>query len=296
MTASVANPENQNRFTPAHDKAQILADALPYIRSFAGKVVVVKYGGNAMDDPALADLFAQDIVLMHLVGLQPVVVHGGGPQISELMRRRGKAPEFIDGLRVTDRETIDIAREALVEGVNREIVGALNRFGTYATGLSGEDNDLLRVTTRDSKLGFVGDVQAVDTTALNKALSDDLIPVIATIGSDASGQAHNVNADSAAAAIAEAMNAERLIYLTDVAGIYGEFGQENTLISQIDCAGLEEMFKENKIGEGMIPKVLSCIEALKSGVGRAHILDGRIPHVLLLELFTPEGVGTVIDK
>ena len=256
MTASVANPENQNRLTPAHDKAQILADALPYIRSFAGKVVVVKYGGNAMDDPALADLFAQDIVLMHLVGLQPVVVHGGGPQISELMRRRGKAPEFIDGLRVTDRETIDIAREALVEGVNREIVEALNRFGTYATGLSGEDNNLLRVTTRDSKLGFVGDVQAVDTTALNKALSDDLIPVIATIGSDASGQAHNVNADSAAAAIAEAMNAERLIYLTDVAGIYGEFGQENTLISQIDCAGLEEMFKENKIGEGMIPKVL----------------------------------------
>jgi acetylglutamate kinase len=296
MTASVANPENQNRLTPAHDKAQILADALPYIRSFAGKVVVVKYGGNAMDDPALADLFAQDIVLMHLVGLQPVVVHGGGPQISELMRRRGKAPEFIDGLRVTDRETIDIAREALVEGVNREIVDALNRFGTYATGLSGEDNNLLRVTTRDSKLGFVGDVQAVDTTALNKALSDDLIPVIATIGSDASGQAHNVNADSAAAAIAEAMKAERLIYLTDVAGIYGEFGQENTLISQIDCAGLEEMFKENKIGEGMIPKVLSCIEALKSGVGRAHILDGRIPHVLLLELFTPEGVGTVIDK
>ena len=296
MTASVANPENQNRLTPAHDKAQILADALPYIRSFAGKVVVVKYGGNAMDDPALADLFAQDIVLMHLVGLQPVVVHGGGPQISELMRRRGKAPEFIDGLRVTDRETIDIAREALVEGVNREIVDALNRFGTYATGLSGEDNNLLRVTTRDSKLGFVGDVQAVDTTALNKALSDDLIPVIATIGSDASGQAHNVNADSAAAAIAEAMNAERLIYLTDVAGIYGEFGQENTLISQIDCAGLEEMFKENKIGEGMIPKVLSCIEALKSGVGRAHILDGRVPHVLLLELFTPEGVGTVIDK
>jgi acetylglutamate kinase len=296
MTASVANPENQNRLTPAQDKAQILADALPYIRSFAGKVVVVKYGGNAMDDPALADLFAQDIVLMHLVGLQPVVVHGGGPQISELMRRRGKAPEFIDGLRVTDRETIDIAREALVEGVNREIVDALNRFGTYATGLSGEDNNLLRVTTRDSKLGFVGDVQAVDTTALNKALSDDLIPVIATIGSDASGQAHNVNADSAAAAIAEAMNAERLIYLTDVAGIYGEFGQENTLISQIDCAGLEEMFKENKIGEGMIPKVLSCIEALKSGVGRAHILDGRIPHVLLLELFTPEGVGTVIDK
>ena len=296
MTASVANPENQNRLTPAHDKAQILADALPYIRSFAGKVVVVKYGGNAMDDPALADLFAQDIVLMHLVGLQPVVVHGGGPQISELMRRRGKAPEFIDGLRVTDRETIDIAREALVEGVNREIVDALNRFGTYATGLSGEDNNLLRVTTRDSKLGFVGDVQAVDTTALNKALSDDLIPVIATIGSDASGQAHNVNADSAAAAIAEAMNAERLIYLTDVAGIYGEFGQENTLISQIVCAGLEEMFKENKIGEGMIPKVLSCIEALKSGVGRAHILDGRIPHVLLLELFTPEGVGTVIDK
>ena len=296
MTASVANPENQNRLTPAHDKAQILADALPYIRSFAGKVVVVKYGGNAMDDPALADLFAQDIVLMHLVGLQPVVVHGGGPQISELMRRRGKAPEFIDGLRVTDRETIDIAREALVEGVNREIVDALNRFGTYATGLSGEDNNLLRVTTRDSKLGFVGDVQAVDTTALNKALSDDLIPVIATIGSDASGQAHNVNADSAAAAIAEAMNAERLIYLTDVAGIYGEFGQKNTLISQIDCAGLEEMFKENKIGEGMIPKVLSCIEALKSGVGRAHILDGRIPHVLLLELFTPEGVGTVIDK
>lgn len=296
MTTSVTDPENQNQLALVHDKAQILADALPYIRNFAGKVVVVKYGGNAMDDPALADLFAQDIVLMYLVGLQPVVVHGGGPQISDLMRRRGKVPEFIDGFRVTDRETIDIAREALVEGVNREVVEALNRFGPYATGLSGEVDNLLRVTTRDSKLGFVGDVQTVDTKALNKVLGNDLIPVIATIGCDASGQAHNVNADSAAAAIAEAMGAERLIYLTDVAGIYREFGQEDTLISQIDCAGLEEMLKENRVGEGMIPKVLSCIEALKSGVGRAHILDGRIPHVLLLELFTPEGVGTVIDK
>ena len=296
MTSAAAKPKIQNRLANTHEKAQVLADALPYIREFAGKTVVIKYGGNAMEDPALANFFAEDIVLMHLVGLRPVVVHGGGPQISALMRKLGKEPKFIDGLRVTDGETVDIARRALVDEVNQDVVSALNQFGSYAVGMSGEDSGLLRVTTRDVNLGFVGDVEEVNTDILERALAEDLIPVVATMGADSSGQAHNVNADDAAAAIAIAMKAEKLIYLTDVAGIYRDFSDAGSLISQIDCAGLEEIRVDNRIGDGMIPKVESCVEALQSGVSRAHILDGRIPHVLLLELFTPEGVGTVIDR
>jgi len=277
------------------EKAAILAEALPYIREFSGRTVVLKYGGHAMDDPELAELFAQDVVLMRLVGMNPVVVHGGGPQISDLMRRLGKEPEFIDGLRVTDAETVDIARMALVGKVNREIVTALNRHGSYAVGFSGEDAGLLRVEARDPRLGFVGDVRHVDPAILERVLREELIPVVATIGVDDEGQAYNVNADAVASAIAAALHAEKLVYLTDVAGIYGDFDDPTTLISQTDVAGLERLLDAGKVGEGMIPKVRSCIEALAAGVHRAHVLDGRIPHVLLLEFFTREGVGTVID-
>jgi acetylglutamate kinase len=284
-----------DRLRDAHARAAVLAEALPYIREFSGRTVVLKYGGHAMDDPSLSELFAQDVVLMRLVGMNPVVVHGGGPQITDLMRRLGKEPEFVDGLRVTDAETIDIARMALVGKVNREIVTALNRHGSYAVGLSGEDAGLLRVEARDARLGFVGDVRHVDPAILERVLREELIPVVATIGVDDEGQAYNVNADAVAAAIARSLEAEKLVYLTDVAGIFEDFGDASTLISQTDVAGLERLVSEGKVGEGMIPKVRSCIEALRGGVHRAHILDGRVPHVVLLELFTREGVGTVID-
>ena len=277
------------------EKAAILAEALPYIREFSGRTVVLKYGGHAMEDPDLSELFAQDVVLMRLVGMNPVVVHGGGPQISDLMRRLGKEPEFVDGLRVTDAETVDIVRMALVGKVNREIVTSLNRHGSYAVGLSGEDAGLLRVEARDARLGFVGDVRHVDPAILERVLREDLIPVVATIGVDDEGQAYNVNADAVAGAIARALHAEKLVYLTDVAGIYEDFSDEASLISQTDVAGLERLLADGKVGEGMIPKVRSCIDALRGGVHRAHVLDGRLPHVALLEFFTREGVGTVID-
>jgi acetylglutamate kinase len=295
MTVEPAVGAAADRLRDAHERASILAEALPYIREFWGRTVVVKYGGHAMEDPTLSELFAQDIVLMRLVGMNPVVVHGGGPQISELMRRLGKEPEFVDGLRVTDAETVDIARMALVGKVNREIVTALNRHGSYGVGLSGEDARLLRVEARDARLGFVGDVRHVDPAILERVLREDLIPVVATIGVDDAGQAYNVNADAVAGAIARALQAERLVYLTDVAGIYEDYGDASTLVSETDAVGLERLVAEGRIGEGMIPKVRSCLDALAGGVRRAHVLDGRVPHVLLLELFTREGIGTVID-
>ena len=286
--------EAQARLADAGAKAAILADALPYIREFAGKVVVVKYGGHAMDDPALAELFATDVVLMRLVGMQPVVVHGGGPQISDLMRRLGKEPEFVDGQRVTDAETVDIVRMVLVGKVNREIVASVNRHGSYAVGLSGEDAGLLKVTARDPALGFVGDVEAVDPTIVARLLREELIPVIATVGVDEAGQAYNVNADTVAAAIAAALGAEKLVYLTDVTGLYERWPDEASLISRVDVAGLERLLGSGAVQAGMIPKVESCIAALRGGVARAHVLDGRLPHALLLEFFTREGVGTMV--
>lgn len=282
------------RRAKAEEKAHVLAEALPYIRAFSGRTVVIKYGGHAMDRPELADLFAQDVVLMRLVGMNPVVVHGGGPQISDLMRRLGKEPEFVDGLRVTDAETVDIARMALVGKVNREVVASVNQHGSYAVGLSGEDAGLITVEPRDARLGFVGDVSAIDPSILTRLLREELIPVIATIGMGEAGQAYNVNADTVAGAIAEALGAEKLVYLTDVAGVYANFPDEDSLIAQIDADGLEQLVEDGKVSKGMIPKLASCIHALRHGVTRAHILDGRVPHALLLEFFTREGIGTMV--
>ena len=286
--------ETDPRVRDAGKKATILAEALPYIREFSGKTVVIKYGGNAMEDPGLADLFAQDVVLMRLVGMNPVVVHGGGPQISDLMRRLGKEPEFVDGLRVTDAETVDIVRMALVGKVNREIVSSVNRHGSYAVGLSGEDAGLINVAARDEKLGFVGDIRRIDPSILERLIREELIPVVATVGVDDAGQAYNVNADTVAGAIAESLRAEKLVYLTNVAGLYGDLADEASLISRIDVDRLSALADDGVLSEGMIPKVRSCVEAVKSGVSRAHILDGRIPHALLLEFFTREGIGTMV--
>jgi acetylglutamate kinase len=280
----------------AEAKAAVLAEALPYIREFSGRTVVIKYGGSAMTEPELVDLFAQDVALMRLVGMNPVVVHGGGPQISELMRRLGKEPVFVDGLRVTDAETIDIVRMALVGKVNREVVGAINRHGPYAVGLSGEDAGLITVAPRDPRLGFVGDVTHINAWVLERQIKEELIPVVATIGVDEAGQAYNVNADAAAGAIAGALKAEKLVYLTNVAGLYGDIDDEKSLISQIALDDLESMVSSGSLQAGMVPKVASCVSALRQGVGRAHLLDGRIPHALLLEVFTKEGIGTMVYR
>jgi acetylglutamate kinase len=280
----------------AEARAAVLVEALPYIQRFRGRVVVVKYGGNAMVDPTLASSFAEDVVLMHSVGIRPVVVHGGGPQISDLMERLGKVPEFRDGHRVTDAETVDIARMVLVGKVNRDIVGAINVHGPIAVGVSGEDAGLIRAEARHPDLGFVGDVEAVNPSILERLLAEDLIPVVSTIGADASGQAYNINADAVAGALAEALDAEKVIYLTDVEGLLADLDDPSSLISRIDAKALQSIVDEGSLTGGMIPKMAACVHAVAGGVGSAHLLDGRLPHVVLLELFSDAGVGTMITK
>ena len=277
--------------TTGDDRAAVLVEALPYIRRFWGTTVVVKYGGNAMTDPALAQQFAEDVVLMHSVGMHVVVVHGGGPQIGEVMAKLGKEPEFRDGLRVTDAETLDIARMVLVGKVGRDIVSSINVHAPLAVGLSGEDAGLIVASPRNPDLGFVGDVDSVDPSILQRLLAEDLIPVLSTIGSDAAGQAYNINADTVAGAVAAALGAEKVLYLTDVVGILDVHGE---LIPRIDAARLDGLVADGTISGGMIPKVAACLQAVRAGAGSAHVLDGRLPHVLLLEIFTDEGVGTMI--
>ncbi|WP_040494903.1 acetylglutamate kinase [Ilumatobacter nonamiensis] len=278
-------------------RAETLVEALPYIRRFAGKTIVVKYGGNALagtsNHDALA-LFAEDIVMMRLVGMRPVVVHGGGPQISELMSRLGKTTEFVDGLRVTDAETVGIARMVLKGQVNPQLVAAINVHGNYAVGMSGVDAGLIRARARDERLGFVGDVTEINPAVVERLLDDEFIPVIATIGSDETGQAFNINADTAAGAIAEALGAEKLIYLTDIEGLRSDVADAASLIRQTTADALDDLIADGTIAGGMIPKVASCQQAVRSGVQGAHILDGRIAHVLLLELFTDAGIGTMV--
>ncbi|HTH04753.1 MAG TPA: acetylglutamate kinase, partial [Ilumatobacteraceae bacterium] len=256
-----------------------------------------KYGGNALagasDHDALA-LFAQDVVLMRQVGMRPVVVHGGGPQISELMQRLGKEPEFRNGLRVTDAETVDIARMVLTGQVNPQLVSAINVHGPLAVGVSGQDAGMIRAVARDVALGFVGDVVGINPMILQGLLDEGFVPVVATIGTDDAGQAYNINADTVAGAIAEALGAEKLVYLTDIEGLRRVVDDAASLIRQTTPDELDALMADGTIAGGMIPKVESCVHAVRTGVRRAHILDGRIPHVLLLELFTDEGIGTMV--
>jgi acetylglutamate kinase len=247
-----------------------------------------------MVDPALGRHVADDVVLLRAVGLRPVVVHGGGPQISELMGRLGKVAEFRDGLRVTDAETVDIARMVLVGKVNREIVSAINVHGPLAVGLSGEDAGLIRASARNEALGFVGDVAAVNPTILERLLAEDLVPVVSTIGSDPEGQAYNINADTVAGAIAVALGAEKAIFLTDVPGLLTDVDDPTSLVSAVSARELTAMVDDGTLHGGMIPKVAAALHAVRNGVGSAHLLDGRVPHVVLLELFSDEGVGTMI--
>ena len=280
-------------------KAATLVEALPYIRRFAGKTVVVKYGGNALAGTSGHDpltLFAEDIVTMRLIGMRPVVVHGGGPQISSMMSRLGKATKFVDGLRVTDAETVEIARMVLKGQVNPQVVAAINVHGNYAIGVSGVDGGLIRAAARNAKLGFVGDVTAINPDVINHLLDDEFIPVVATIGCDERGQAYNINADTAAGAIAEALDAEKLIYLTDIEGLRRDVDDAATLIRRITADELDDLVDDGTIAGGMIPKITSCTQAVRAGVGGGHILDGRVAHVLLLELFTDSGIGTMITN
>ena len=285
------------------DKAAVLVESLAYIRRFWGKVVVVKYGGNALapgsgdgtvDEDALAS-FAEDIVLMRSVGMLPVVVHGGGPQIGALMARVGKEAEFQDGLRVTDADTIDLVRMVLVGKVNRDIVRAINVHGALAVGLSGEDANLITATARSEALGYVGDVVGVDPEIVQQLLAQGLIPVVATIGTDRSGQAFNINADTAAGALATALDAEKLVFLTDVSGLRADPADPGTLIHRVGVEELDRMVATGSATGGMIPKLESCAVAVRGGVRSAHLLDGRTPHALLLEIFTDEGVGTMVE-
>jgi acetylglutamate kinase len=280
------------------ETAQVLVQALPYIRRFAGKSVVVKLGGAAID-AELDRALAQDVLLLKSVGVRCVLVHGGGPQVDLMMRRMGKEPEFRDGLRVTDAETLEIVRMVLVGKINRDLVATINREALeepVAVGVSGEDAGLLTVTPRESSLGFVGDVSFVRASVLHRLLDEGLAPVVSTIGADESGQPFNINADEAARAIAVAMGAEKIVYLTAAPGLLENVEDETSLVPRLTSAELSERLASGTVGKGMIPKLRACAEAVDAGVGTAHIIDGRVAHALLIELLTDEGIGTMVRR
>ena len=280
-------------------KAQILAEALPYIRKFHGKTIVVKYGGNAMVDDELKQAFAQDMVFLRLAGIHPVVVHGGGPQISAMLARLGLPGEFRGGLRVTTPETIDVVRMVLVGQVGRELVGLVNQHGPYAVGLSGEDAGLFTAEKRTAlvdgeavDIGLVGDVVEVNADAVLDIVRAGRIPVVAGVAPDQDGTVYNINADSAAAALAAALGAAKLVVLTDVEGLYADYPDPDSVITSLTAAELEPMLPH--LESGMAPKMEACLRAVRGGVGQAHVIDGRVPHSVLLEVFTSEGVGTMV--
>ena len=288
--------------TVRHQKTvKTLLEAMPYIRRFWGATVVLKYGGAAMTSPRLQEQFAEDIVLLRLVGMKPVVVHGGGPAISRHMKRLGMEPEFVDGHRVTDEATMEVAKMVLVGKVNKEIVGLISRHGGSAVGISGEDGRLLRVTPKqhtdaagnDVDLGFVGEVDEVNTEVLD-LLAEANIPVVASVGADDVGEAYNVNADTVAGEIAAALGAEKIIFLTDVDGIYEDQGADVTPVSECDLTYLGALQAAGRITGGMVPKVAAVRKALEAGVGSAHIIDGRVEHAVLLEIMTDAGCGTKV--
>ncbi len=276
----------------ALEKSRILMEALPYIKRYYGRTVVVKYGGAAMDDPALRESFANDIVLMRYVGMNPVVVHGGGPQVTAHIEKLGGKATFVDGYRVTTAEDLEVVRMVLAGVINKDIVALINRHGTMAAGLSGEDGALVRVRKKigTTDLGFVGDVEQVNPGIVRDLLRD-FIPVIATLGVDENGQTYNVNADEVAAAIAEALGAEKLVFLTNVNGILDGSG---SLLTQVSADGVERLRSDGVLTAGMLPKVDAALRAIKGGVPRVTILDGRAEHALLLEIFTDQGVGTMV--
>ncbi len=278
------------------ERAEVLTAALPYIRQYTGKVVVVKYGGNAMVNEQLKQQVMEDIVLLWLIGVHVVLVHGGGPEINDLMDRLGKKPEFVDGLRVTDKETMDIVQMVLAGKVNKTLVNLLEMKGGKAVGLSGMDGRLLQCTVKDERLGYVGEIQKVHINPVTDLLGNGYIPVISTVGCDKSGNAYNINGDTAAAYIAGALNAENLIMMTDIAGVLRDKNDLATLIPEISMEELPTLYQDGIISGGMIPKVECCATALSRGVKNVVIMDGRVPHSILMELLTNEGAGTRFKK
>ncbi|KAF6141003.1 hypothetical protein GIB67_002457 [Kingdonia uniflora] len=282
--------------TPAQIRVDILAESLPFIQKFRGKTIVVKYGGAAMKSPSLQESVINDLVLLSCVGLRPVFVHGGGPEINSWLNKLGEEPKFLNGLRVTTESTMEIVEMVLVGKVNKKLVSLINMAGATAVGLSGKDGRLLtaRPSPNADKLGFVGDIARVDPTILRPLIANDLIPVIASVAADEFGQTYNINADTVAGELAAALGAEKLILLTDVAGILGDREDPSSLVKEIDVKGVKRMEEEGKIAGGMIPKVRCCVRSIAQGVRTASIIDGRVPHSLLLEILTDEGTGTMI--
>ena len=284
-----------NGFSNA-ERAEVLTQALPYIKRYTGKVVVVKYGGNAMVNEQLKQQVMEDIVLLWLIGVKVVLIHGGGPEITELMARLGKKPEFVDGLRVTDKETVDIVQMVLAGKVNKTLVNLLEMKGGRAVGLSGMDGRLIEARIKDPRLGYVGEITKIHISPVTDLLDKGYIPVVSTVGCDREGNAYNINGDTAAAHIAGALNAERLIMMTDIAGILRDKEDSSSLIPEITLSQARELYQTGVISGGMIPKVDCCITAIKQGVKNVVIMDGRVPHSILMELLTDEGAGTWIRE
>ena len=284
-----------NEFTNA-ERAEVLTAALPYIRRYNGKIVVIKYGGNAMVNEMLKEQVMEDIVLLWLIGVKVVLVHGGGPEISETMQKLGKKAEFVNGLRVTDKETVDIVQMVLAGKVNKTLVNLLEMKGGKAMGISGMDGRLIEAKIRDEKLGYVGDITKINIAPVLDLLEKGYIPVISTLGCDKEGNTYNINGDTAAAHIAGAMNAERLIMMTDIAGILRDKDDPSTLIPDITIDEAKQLYEDGVISGGMIPKVDCCIEAIHEGVENVIIMDGRVPHSILMEILTDEGAGTMVMK
>ena len=275
-------------------RAEVLTQALPYIKEYNGKVLVVKYGGNAMVNQDLKEQVMEDIVLLHLIGVKVVLVHGGGPEITELMQKLGKKAEFVDGLRVTDKETVDIVQMVLAGKVNKSLVNFLEMKGGKAMGISGMDGRLIESKMKDPRLGFVGEITNINIQCVEDLLQKGYIPVISTIGCDEEGNAYNINGDTAAARIAGALKAERLIMMTDIAGLLKDKDDPSTLIPEITVSQAKKLFDEGVIQGGMIPKVNCCMDAISHGVKNVVIMDGRIPHSILMEILTDEGAGTMV--
>ena len=276
------------------ERAEVLTQALPYIKKYSGKIVVIKYGGNAMINEQLKQQVMEDIALLWLIGVKVVLVHGGGPEISETMKRLGKQAQFVNGLRVTDKETVDIVQMVLAGKVNKTLVNLLQMKGGHAVGLSGIDGGIIEATMKDEALGYVGKITRIRTQPITDLLEKNYIPVISTVASDRQGNTYNINGDTAAAYIAGALNAERLIMMTDIAGILRDKDDPDTLIPALTVKEAKKLFDEGVISGGMIPKVDCCIEAIGKGVKHVVIMDGRVPHSILMELLTDEGAGTMV--
>ena len=283
----------ENVFSNA-ERAEVLTAALPYIKRYTGKIVVVKYGGNAMIDENLKQQVMEDIVLLWLIGVKIVLVHGGGPEINDLMQRLGKKAEFVDGLRVTDKETVDIVQMVLAGKVNKTLVNLLEMKGGKAMGISGMDGMLIESEMKDERLGYVGSIKKIHIKPVIDLLEKNYIPVISTVGCDRQGNTYNINGDTAAAYIAGALSAERLIMMTDIAGILRDKDDPSTLIAEVTCDEAKKLYEDGVVSGGMIPKVECCIEAIREGVKNVIIMDGRVPHSILMELLTDEGAGTMV--